>query len=399
MTRPFLFALALGLWSLTPAASSGQIRLDSLSQQARISLLTITPGTEAYSMYGHSAVRVTDPSVGLDVTYNYGTFSFGNVLTFIPRFLYGSLDYFLSISTYTRLATSYMAERRATVEQVLDLSAAQRQALFVFLQENARPENRTYRYDFLYDNCSTRIRDALAVILGEDLVWTAASDTVGTFRALLDPYEQQAPLLDVGMDLILGPSIDGPATAHEAMFLPDYLFNGVEGARIRRGGELVPLVAHTDTLTTVPPRSATLPAVWVPALLWGLFLGAAGATGWQLRHRRTLGVRLDGVLFGTVGLGGIIMLYMWFGSLHHVTDHNWHVLWAWPTHVVVALALVRPHPPRWVWGYCLVALLGTSLALLSVPLWPQSFHPALLPVLLLLILRLGARVWSTRPGR
>ncbi|MCR9083074.1 MAG: DUF4105 domain-containing protein, partial [Cyclobacteriaceae bacterium] len=137
----------------------------SQAQLYRISLLTCDPGDELYMAFGHSAIRVLDNIKGTDYVFNYGTFNF-NTPNFYGKFAGGRLDYMLSVSTYADFVSTYTREQRSIREQVLDLSLEQEKYMVEFLQVNYLPERRYYRYDFFFDNCATRIRDAMDLVLG-----------------------------------------------------------------------------------------------------------------------------------------------------------------------------------------------------------------------------------------
>ena len=174
-----------------------------LSDQATVSLITVYPGEAIYSLWGHSALRIHDPLLGMDIAYNYGTFDFGNPLIFVTRFAYGKLDYHLSRQHYPALkAHAQQGYGRTMIEQRLVLDHKQKNALFLFLERNALPEHRTYRYDFLFDNCSTRIRDVLTEVLGVGLPAIATSEL--TYRELLLPYTRERSFLHFAINLGMG---------------------------------------------------------------------------------------------------------------------------------------------------------------------------------------------------
>jgi hypothetical protein len=140
------------------------------AQDFQVSLLTCDPGDELYSAFGHNAIRVLDKNSGQDFVFNYGTFDF-NVPFFYVKFTQRTLDYMLSVTTFDRFLMEYNYNRRGVREQILDLSPEQTMEMYKFLQINYLPQNRFYRYDFFYDNCATRIRDAMEEILGDQLDW------------------------------------------------------------------------------------------------------------------------------------------------------------------------------------------------------------------------------------
>ncbi|HLV53398.1 MAG TPA: DUF4105 domain-containing protein, partial [Cryomorphaceae bacterium] len=137
------------------SAATAQAQL--LSDRAQVSLLTCGPGQDLYATFGHSALQIHDPVTGLDRVYNYGTFDF-DTEGFYVKFTRGKLNYILSVTTFDQFIWEYEYTGRSVFRQVLDLSPAQKEDLFAFLEQNALPENREYKYDFFYDNCSTRIR-------------------------------------------------------------------------------------------------------------------------------------------------------------------------------------------------------------------------------------------------
>lgn len=361
---------------------------DPVSDEAEFSLLTILPGDQIYTLWGHSAVRVHDPIRGMDVSFNYGTFQFDRY--FLPNFLYGRLDYMLSVHDYERARAVYEAEGRPVIQQHLTLTPAQKDSLFHFLAVNARRENREYRYHFLYDNCSTRIRDALERVLGEALHFPPEPDPRLTFRQLLDSGIADKTFLDAGIDWLLGSPVDRVAQPYETMFLPEYLMKAFDHATVYTSGSWAPLVARTDTALWIAgygESDTSLP--WASITMWMLFFVGAALTVWNARTNTGAIRLLDVPLFSLIGLAGLIIVFLWFISLHDVTENNWHLLWAWPTHLIAAAALLRRSSKVWLHHYVIAAAMVTIVAALGGPLWDQWFHPALYPLMLLTALRGG----------
>ena len=399
---PSALALLLTLAGLLPSRAQAQPipAPDRLSDEAEVSLLTMLPGDEVYAEWGHSGIRVRDPLRGYDEVFNYGTFEFQDPL-FLPKFVYGHLDYLLDTAPYPAVLRAYRHYRRPIIEQRLNLDAEQRQALFDFLRWNARPENRTYRYDFLFDNCSTRIRDVFEDTLGEDVRFAPRPDPGESFRELLEePYLRDRPFLDLGFDLLLGTPTDQPATPREATFLPLYLMASFDHATIRIGGETLPLVARRDTVLWVEGRDVVEPALPLPALFgWLLFGLGLAATALDYGRQRPRPRLADALLFGTTGLIGLLAAFMWFVSEHYVTNSNYNLLWAWPTHLALAVALARRRRGAWVRGYLAATAAVALVALAGWAFWPQPLHPAVLPLVLLLALRSAWLASMPQPRR
>ena len=390
--RACCFALLL----LTAPAGYAQ---PALSPEAQVSLITILPGTPVYTTFGHSAIRVYDPALGIDQTYNYGTFDFGNPVTFVGKFAYGKLDYFLSVNgPYRRVVEYYWTvEERPLIEQVLNLSIGQRNAVYRFLEWNRQPENAYYRYDFFFDNCSTRIRDVFEEVLGDSLQFAPLPDPDVSLRRLLDPYVVDQPFLDVAMDLGLGLPADHIATPHEAMFLPDYLMRAFDHATVTFGGWTHPLVARTDTVTWSEDRAEEEAAwPWPSILAWTVCVVGLHLTGRDLRTGRAGDRHFDGLLYGVTGVVGLVIMFLWFVSLHAVTQANLNLLWAWPTHLVAAVAVRRAGSRRWLSLYLLATALVGTVLLIGWPFWPQELPASIFPIALLLSVRSVALAYLQR---
>lgn len=389
-----LAALAAGL---SPARAQPDPPLaPGLSDSTRVSLLTMLPGDEVYSLFGHSTLRITDPAAGIDRTYNFGTFSFEEPF-FALRFLRGSLNYILDTDPFWVELQKYQYLRRPIIEQRLALPPQVAHALYVRLEENALPENRAYRYDFFWDNCSTRLLDTIdsaLVDVGRPQVELPPVERPRTFRQLLAPYWEGTPAVGAAANLGLGQPADGVATAREETFLPLELAAQLDRARLN--GQ--PLVTSRDTLFWIEGAGLPEPAPNVPLwAAWALFAVGAVATAVGLRQPRSrLGRWADALLFGVVGLAGLVLFLLWTATEHAVTGPNWNLLWAWPTHLVAAWALaVRTVGPRWRTYFAAAA----GLAALTLVLWtalPQTLPAPVFPIVLLLALRSGVTAWRSR---
>lgn len=348
----------------------------------RISLLTCSPGEELYSTFGHSAMRVQDNNLGIDIIYNYGTFEFGP--DFYTQFIQGKLLYYLSVQDYDEFVAAYAWEKRGIVEQELLLSCAEKQQLFRALQLNSIEANRYYRYDFLFDNCTTRLRDIVARNSGQPVAFdTVISKPAPSFRNLIHSYlnagEQYWSKL--GIDILLGSRLDKPVTNLQAMFLPDYLKEGFDGATSGRKQ----LAAPVQTLLPRPDlekeNSLFTPMIVFSCLLiLILVLSFIPKKGVQ----RFLSV-FDFLFFFSLGLAGLLLLFMWFGTNHTVCRDNFNLVWALPTHTIAAFFLWKR--AQWMQYYLLATIILQSLLLISWIFLPQQLNISLIPIVLLILLR------------
>lgn len=205
----------------------------------KISLLTCSPGEELYSTFGHTAIRVKDFANGSDLVFNYGTFEFSP--QFYSQFIRGKLLYILSVEEFASFIYQYQQQSRTVVEQLIQISCDQKQKLLNALLVNARPENRSYRYDFLFDNCTTRAGDMIVNHADTTPVFkNILPEEIPTFRNLIHSYliKGGQDWSKLGIDILLGPKLDKEVTNRQAMFLPDYLLKGFDSTLVN-GKELV----------------------------------------------------------------------------------------------------------------------------------------------------------------
>ena len=210
------------------------LRAEPLSEQARISLLTCTPGEELYARYGHTAIRVCDSVNDLDVVFNYGIFDF-NTDHFYWKFVRGETWYELGASPYRWFMREYDYYQRPVYEQVLNLNAEQREALWQALVENYRPENRQYLYNFVFDNCATRpfhMIDRIFCGNNAEGSWSEYKGAEGqTYRRFIQHYTPKGSWADFGINLVFGPKADQPMYGEERLFLPEELMFYLSQAR------------------------------------------------------------------------------------------------------------------------------------------------------------------------
>lgn len=359
-----------------------------LSDQAEISVLTLGPWQgQVYTAFGHSAFRVYDPVNGIDDAYNYGVFDY-NRPNFYLNFARGHNIYRLGVMDYKSFEYSYIYYNRYIHEQILNLGPEQKQKLFDYLQWNARPENQEYLYDYFYDNCATKIPEVVLEVFGDSVAFDGSYITTNyTFRELTDLYLDEQPWGDLGIDIGLGLPTDKVATPYEYMFLPDYVESGFAHATIRRGGTWQPLVKETKILYEAFPEEHAS-GFFHPLNVFSFFLLLTLYISYRDLRRKKLSTLFDAILFGILGFLGICLFLLWTATSHHAAARNLNLLWALPTHLVAAFALIRQ--PRWLGGYFLAVAILTTVLLLSWPVLPQKLHYALTPF----VVAIGVRAFT-----
>jgi hypothetical protein len=347
----------------------------------RISLLTCSPGEELYSTFGHSALRVVDSAAGIDIIYNYGTFDFDDP-DFYSKFVRGKLLYFVSVDEFNNFLEQYKYEHRGIIEQTLQLSCDSRQRLYAALRNNAREENKYYKYDFVYDNCTTRLRDIVAaqqpVITKNILPYPGV-----TFRNLIHEYldKGQKYWSKFGIDILLGSPVDKKVSNEQAMFLPDYLLKGFDSTIVQGR----PLVTEKKEILAATPTSRKDVVVTPFLVFLLLFLVLAAGSFFYSKKWRRFFLVADFILFFLAGVLGLLILFMWLGTDHQPCRDNYNLLWALPTDFIVVFFIYSRK--SWVRKYFLINALLQLLVLLCWKFLPQEMNNALLPFVALLMLR------------
>jgi hypothetical protein len=365
--------------------SSQLLNSQTLSNNSEISLITCNPGTELYSVFGHSAIRVYDPVNGVDWVYNYGTFNF-NEPGFYMKFIRGYLNYQLTVYRMSDMLAEYNSENRSLYEQVLNLTQAEKQSIFEFLEFNRLPENKYYLYDFFFDNCATRIRDVFQKELKEKLDFTNVNYNNITFRQILKPYLAPHPWSRVGINLILGTIADRPATINESMFIPDYMKMAFEQASIK-GQSKNKFVKAQSTLFVQKNIEENNPFYARPFFVLSvIFLLVFAFTFLEFRNQSYYKL-IDFIVFLAFGLIGFLLFFLWFLTDHTAVVKNWNLLWAMPTHLIFAFLVFKKTKSAVLKYYFLV---NGLLAFAVLPLWtilPQRFDIAFVPLILIVSLR------------
>lgn len=353
------------------------------SSRLRISLLTCTPGEELYSTFGHSALRVIDSNSVSDMVFNYGTFNFEEK-GFYVKFIRGKLLYCLSWSSFEDFKADYQFENRGITEQVLNFTGDEKLKIMAAIRENAREENRYYKYDFFLDNCTTRLRDLIEKDKTPRPQLPAVMPHNFRFRQAIHQYldQNKKDWSKLGIDILLGAPCDAVMTTAQQEFLPDNLMIALDSTKNTS------MVQSSQNLYQLNPQRITTswftPLICFSALLLiFILISLAG------ERARVLINLLDGLLFFFTGALGILLLFMWFGTDHSMTKTNYNLLWAFPTHIIIAFFMNSKK--SWVKNYFLFTTLGMTLVLICWSFLPQQMNNALLPLAALILFRAFVR--------
>ncbi|WP_153797538.1 Lnb N-terminal periplasmic domain-containing protein [Foetidibacter luteolus] len=352
------------------------------SCHVRISVLTCTPGSELYSTFGHTAIRVIDSTRRTDLVFNWGTFDFDDP-DFYMKFVRGKLEYFLSVEPYNEFIRVYQYEQRSIWEQVLSIDCSHKKQMLNALSKNLQGANRYYKYDFLLDNCTSRVRDIVFANLSGLAITDSLVQYGFTYRNQIHEYldEGAKPWSKLGIDILLGSMMDKPVTNWNAMFLPDYLMQGLDESNLAAEGVIEP---SNIIYQASPPdiQSWKYAPLMIFSIICTLFFGLS-----LLKNRWAVSITrlFDSLLLYITGLLGILLLFMWFGTDHTVCQKNYNLLWALPTNIFAAFFLWKK--ALWLRRYFLLLALIYGMLLVTWFWLPQQLNIALIPLVLYLLLR------------
>lgn len=352
--RRILRIISLVFFVLLTTNAKGQTADSIISNMddVEVSLLTCGPGNEVYSLFGHTAIRVCQPSCGMDIVVNYGMFSFKQKY-FIPRFVIGLTDYQMGITTFDDFKAEYEYEQRWVFEQTLNLTSKEKSALLQAIDRNYKPENVTYRYNFFYNNCTTKARDLIAANIDGKIKYNSATSEYPSFRELCHSKTFKNRWSQFGNDLLLGIQADLPTNISEQQFLPENLEHDFSLATIEANTDEAnnaaigannasprKLVSHEEYIipkyvaASAAPDSLPSPR----ALASVIAIIIIGVSLIEYFWSKNLWLT-DAILMPAIGLAGMILFVMIF-SKHPTVNINFQILILNPIALFMAIPMV-----------------------------------------------------------
>lgn len=355
-----------------------------LSNDAKVSVLTVGPGTLLNDAFGHNAFRIKDERIGIDIVYGYGQYDF-DAPNFYLKFAQGKLKYLISRNSYTNFYNFYVRQNRTIKQQILNLTTSEKQKLFDYLENNYKPENRRYLYDFFYDNCATRIKDVTQIATTNKIDFVLPSDyETKTFRELIHEHVGLNTWGSFGIDIALGSIIDRKTTPEEQMFLPKYIHAFFGESKLSDSKRLV---KSESVLYQNETKNSDFNSLFSPLLIMGILGLLVGFVTYRDSKNNTRSKWLDIIIFAVTGLVGIVILLLWFATDHTATAYNYNLLWAMPLNLLVIGQLFRKDIKNWFKGYLKFLIIMFCLMSLHWVVGVQVFALALIPLLLALAYR------------
>lgn len=359
----------------------GQIQLSAYSE---VSILTIGPGASLNDAFGHSAIHIKDPMYRLDIVYDYGRYDF-ETDGFYLNFAKGKLNYEIGAANYKPFISHFKSKKREVKSQTLNLSLNEKQALFQKLQQNILPQNKSYLYDFFYNNCATKIKDNIVSVSEKPIEFEQPKDfEQHTFRALIRSQVEQNSWGGFGIDLALGSIIDQVAPVDDHMFLPRYIHHFFEVAKFKNTNE--PLIKKQEILSG--QQLNVTHSFWSsPLFIFSILSFLILLVTYKNYKSNTRAKWLDISIFSVTGLIGVLLLLLWFATDHTATAYNYNLLWAFAFNLLFIPTLLKKRVKKRFVGYLKFLILMMFLMALHWSTGVQSFNIGLIPVWIAILLR------------
>ena len=340
-------------------------------------LITIGEAKEPYALYGHTAIRIADTALNMDFVVDWGVFNF-NQPNFYLNFAKGNMIYTTETQPFQGfLYYNHRSGKGAVMEEIL-LNDQQKERLWMALSWMLEPENRDYRYRFLYDNCATRPRDLMEIALQEDLLYPANPPFDGTYRDMLKQYQSVSLWYDLLIDIVLGSRIDIKPDIREQMFLPEYLKScwessgvldrGSDGIHVLNGDGIRPLLGPPVVLSEKTPLAKT-PRWLAPEMVFILLFIIILMLDIFKTGRHFLRI-FDMIFFGILIFFSLLIIFLWGFSEHLEAHDNYNILWLTPLYVFTLIGLMKQKKILLIATCCYLALF---LVLAVFNVFPQQF--------------------------
>jgi uncharacterized integral membrane protein len=357
----------------------------------KVSLLTVEPRADkVYTIYGHTALRLSDSFNHIDIVLNWGTFNF-QAPNFLYRFLKGETDYFLSTNPYGIFYALYSQENATIIEQLLDIPDTEKEALIEAVAKNLERQNLEYRYDFLFDNCSTRPRDYIEKFCGGQLIYSE-QDKKTTFRNLIHSCSDPYPWMTFGIDLLVGSGADSLISTRHELFLPIKLMEVLDRSTVLLAstGEKRPLVVSSKVILQSSDTQIFNYHFWNRPVITGFifFFFCLFLAFWGGKKRKKI-KWIFAFLFLAASMAGCLIGFITVFSYHPCTSPNWNLLWLHPFHLIAFTGYFFKKSYCFIYWYHRVNLLLLCCLFLGWHWIPQELNTACIPFILSLGLASG----------
>ncbi|MAP99846.1 MAG: hypothetical protein CMC51_03445 [Flavobacteriaceae bacterium] len=350
------------------------------NKEFKISLLSVGEGQSLADAFGHTGIRVVDKKTNNDVIFNFGIYDY-NAPNFYSNFVKGRPIYKLGVQNYRAFTKNYIRENRYIIEHEINLDEKSTQKIIDLLVKNLEKPN--YVYDYLRDNCSTRVAD-LFIEETEQQLYNSELDiiTENSYRKLIHSKTNENSWGALGIDLCLGAVMDRQISLRETLFLPEKLMQYMD-TLIKNDSKLI-----TKNIIFSPQKSLSYnekqPSPFIVNSLISLLL--IFMTYFNFKNRSWNKI-VDILIYFITGTLGILIIYLWFFSNHFASAQNFNFLWAFPFNLIMVYALLRKNPPNWTVNFVKLNIILIVLLFIHWVTGVQKYNITLLPIFIALLVR------------
>lgn len=354
----------------------------NIPNNTHISILTFGPGNNLNDAFGHSGIRIKTSYS--DIVYDFGRYNFEDP-NFYLNFARGKLKYLQGKANYNNLVNFYQRQNRSIKEQLLNLSAQEKQSIYTFLETNYANNQGAYLYDFFYDNCATKIRDVIENATNGNINYQLPNNYEDkTFRTLIQDELHYNTWGSLGIDIALGAVIDRTATPREHLFLPKNIYTFFETATVNDQKELV---SSSKTIFKSDTKFQKGNFLLSPSVILSVLAVVIIFITYRDYKNQCRTKILDAILHLVLGLIGVLLTLLWFATDHTATAYNYNLLWAFPLSILMMFQACKSEPKKWFVGYIKFSVLMLCLLTIHWISGVQRFAPTLIPLLIALFIR------------
>jgi len=378
MIRVYLILFCLSIHSLYCVNKTEGTKTSS--EETKVSIISIGEGSSLADAFGHTGIRVI--SNGNDIVFNFGVYDF-SAPNFYSNFVKGRPVYKLAVQKYEKFRDGYIYQNRYLVEHELNISEESKMNIIDLLVNNSRPENKYYTYDYLRDNCSTRVADILIDDTNNKFRDDKLeSEALFTYRELIHEKISENSWAALGIDLCLGAIIDKKISVRETFFIPEKLMKYMDGLMIDYSK---PITKNIIFLPDSPSKyNEEFPKPFLVNSIISLFIILL--TYFNFKNS-SWNRSIDFIIYLFSGLVGVLIIYLWFFSNHFASAQNFNFLWAFPFNLAVVFALIKKNPPLWTINFVKLNIILLILLFIHWITGVQKYNITLLPIFISLLVR------------
>ena len=349
------------------------------NEEFKISILSIGEGQSLADAFGHTGIRIIDKKTNNDVVFNFGIYDY-NAPNFYSNFVKGRPVYKLGVQNYISFINNYIKQDRYITEHEINLDKKATQKIINLLVKNLEDPN--YVYDYLRDNCSTRVAD-LFIKQTEQLQNTEIDIlTENSYRELIHSKINENSWGALGIDLCLGAIMDRKISIKETLFLPEKLMQYLDSLIEKDSKSITKNIIFS-------PQSSLLYNENLPnPLLINSLLSVLLILITFLNFKKSIWKKwIDILIYFSSGTLGVLVIYLWFFSNHFASAQNFNFLWAFPFNLIMVYALLRKNPPNWAVNFIKLNIILLALLFIHWATGVQKYNITLLPIFIALLVR------------